>query len=191
MPINVMAMDPGFSNFGVAIIEVGPDYDKVIHVDVIRTQRSNKKLKVLASTDDDRRAREIAKELWDLNNAFQPSIFTCEERPNVRSASASAKVAISWAIPVTIAAFYNLPLLQQSPQNIKLRATGIKTSTKREIMTAMEKIFPGQFEKFKKKYPPQKDGQPAGVWEHGYDAVASYWASRDEQVLQIARSMVR
>ena len=40
MSFNVLAMDPGFSAFGVAIIEVGADYDKVIHVDVIRTPNS-------------------------------------------------------------------------------------------------------------------------------------------------------
>lgn len=185
-----MAMDPGFSAFGVAIIEVGADYDKVLHVDVIRTEQSKKKLKVLASTDDDRRAREIAEEIWGLNTTFNPSIFTCEERPNVRSASASAKVAIGWAIAVTVAAIHGIPLLQQSPQNIKLITTGSKKATKLDIMAAMEKMFPGQFEEFKKKYPAKEEGKPAGIWEHGYDAVASYVASRNEQTLQIARNMM-
>lgn len=191
MPIHVMAMDPGFRTFGVAIIEVGKDYEKVVCVDVIRTEPSKKKLKVLSSTDDDRRVREITGKLVSLDLKYKATIFTSEERANVRSASSSAKVAIGWTIPVVLGAIRDVPLIQQSPQDLKLKTVGKKTATKADIMKAMEEMFPGQFEEFKKKYPPQNPGKPAGAWEHGYDAVASYVASKDEQILQMARSMMR
>ena len=179
MSFNVLAMDPGFGNFGVAIIEVGKDYDKVVHVDVIRTSKSNKKLKVLSSTDDNRRVREITLKIVALDIKYQPTIFTSEERANVRSASSSAKVAIGWTIPAVLGAIRDTPLIQQSPRDLKLKTVGKKTATKADIMEAMEKLFPGQFEDFKKRYPPQDPDKPAGVWEHGYDAVASYVASKD------------
>lgn len=189
MSINVMAMDPGFGKFGVAIIEIDNDKDSVVHVDVIRTNKSNKKTKVLSSTDDDRRGREIVKVLWGLDSLYHPAIYTCEERPLVRNASSSAKIAIGWTIALTLAAIRGVPLVQQSPMNIKLRTAGKKTATKLDIIKAMDKIYPGQFDDFKKKFPSKNPGKPAGAWEHGYDAVASYVASKDEQIIQIARAM--
>jgi Holliday junction resolvasome RuvABC endonuclease subunit len=182
-------MDPGFASFGVGVVQLFPDHEKVVEVDVIRTKASSKKCNVRSTNDNFRRAEEIATQLRRFIKVYRPKVFTAEALSLPRNASTSSKLSISWGILACFTTGWSIPMLQSTPQELKMMLCNDKSASKLDIQRALERRYPGQFDTFKYKFPPKNPTKPNGQWEHGFDAVGSIVSCLDTEVMRMARGL--
>jgi Holliday junction resolvasome RuvABC endonuclease subunit len=90
--MNVLGIDPGFANVGYAVVNIQANYDQVLAMGLIRTEKANKKAKTRASEDNLVRAKEIAAELVTLIDRHHISIICAETMSYPRNAAAAAPI---------------------------------------------------------------------------------------------------
>lgn len=187
--VYILGLDPGFASFGFGVVQLFPDHEKIIHVDVIRTEKSTKKQNVLSVDDNFRRARAISVVIRHQVKIYRPAAMTAESLSLPRNSSSASKVSMSWGILACIVEAWQIPMMQVTPQGLKKKVCGFKTASKEDVRHAMEERYPGQFDAFKKKFKPKKPPKPNGQWEHGFDAVASVVSCLDSEVIRMARGL--
>lgn len=172
----VLGIDPGFASMGVAVVDVTEHGVGVITLDVIRTQKDDRKRRTLASDDNVRRAREIAGRLFEAHIGA----ICAEAMSFPRNSSAAAKMALSWGVICALAQVRDVPIVQASPQQIKQAVTGSKTASKLDVEAALLKRYGNQIEQLVAHLPDSQH-------EHAFDALAAVVACLDSDVLRMAR----
>jgi crossover junction endodeoxyribonuclease RuvC len=181
--VYLLGLDPGFANMGWAVLELGVSSEQAVACGVLRTEKSDKKRKVLASDDNLRRSREVAGELKKILDTWTITAICAESMSFPRNSSAAAKMAMCWGSIATFSLLRGLSLVQSSPQEIKKALCGRKDASKEDIAEAVRKRYVG-VEKMLEPVTPS-------VREHAYDAFASIAASLDtSEVIRVLRSMV-
>lgn len=179
----VVGIDPGLANFGLSAAKLGKQTLDPILMEVLTTDKSNAKQKVLASDDMDRRANGLAKEfqlyLLRLEQIGQIVAFCIEATSFPRSSSAAAKTALSRGIVVGEAARRDIPLIACTPQEIKNHICGKKNASKKEVEAAICKKYPGIEDLISVKAKTKH--------EHCYDAMGAI----DLGIISTAISAVR
>jgi crossover junction endodeoxyribonuclease RuvC len=181
----ILGIDPGLANFGWALVDFSNQGEKLVECGVIRTEKSDEKRNVLASDDNFRRTRDVAKPLLTLFKKYDFAAICAESMSFPRSSSAAAKMAMTWGAIAMLAVEYNLPVSQASPQEIKKTLCGRKDASKEEIEEAV-----------KKRYPTMEgllDEQKLAnsYREHAYDAGAAIiTALETSEVIRAFRSLV-
>lgn len=194
----ILGLDPGFASLGFAVLKLEATGPEVATLGVLRTKKSDKKMRVLAADDNIRRSREIIRPLDNLfvagntdyvhrtygglfENRSQTTMVCAEKMSFPRNASAAAKMAMSWGMIVALLERYQLPLLQASPQDVKRRVTGKATATKDDVEKALCKRFGRGLRRM-------VSALPKGEHEHAFDALASAVACLDSEE---GRAMLR
>jgi Holliday junction resolvasome RuvABC endonuclease subunit len=185
----VLGVDPGFASFGMAVVRLFPERERVLSVQVVRTKKSPKKRNVKVADDNFCRARAIASMVRETVKRWKPLAIAGETMSFPRNASAAAKVAMTWGILADLTEDLQLPMATATPQEIKKVVCDIKTATKEDVRRALEARYPRQFDAFKAEFPAKKPPQPNGQWEHGFDAVGAVVACLDTDVIRMARGM--
>lgn len=139
--VRVVGLDPALRNLGVVIAEVDlddPDYSfKVVEMKLVQPKDEAKKAKTVRKNSDDlRRAKELHKALQE---ACKSARFAFVEVP---VGSQSARAMASYGICIGVLASCPLPMIQLTPTEVKVAATGIKTATKDEVIEAMAEAHP-------------------------------------------------
>jgi crossover junction endodeoxyribonuclease RuvC len=171
----ILGIDPGLSKMGLALVRVNQEGERVLALDVLRTEKSHKKRHVLASEDNVRRIQELAAALapWFDGDV----VAVCAESQSwPRSLGSATKTAMAWGIIGTILQRRRLPSLQASPQQVKAAVTGRKTASKEQVQAALEKRY-GPLD-----WPSRKADR-----EHCADALAAIVACLDSEVIRMAR----
>lgn len=177
--LRILGVDPGFSSIGLSLTVMDPASGRLLAADttVITTEKSHRKLEVRASEDNVRRAREIARALEGVIEAFHPTALCCETQSWPRNAGAATKVAIAWGVIVALADRYRLPILQASPQDVKKAVCQRKDASKEDVIAAVEGLVENIV------WPDRK-----GDFEHAADATAVVIAcAQSETMLAIRR----
>jgi len=182
--VYVIGADRGFAKFGYAVFALTPDGEKVVEVEVIKTQKDAKKRQTLAASDNHRRTQEIYFALSKIVSGGLIVAAASEASSLPRNASTSYKLGRADGAWTSVLTQYSIPLAEASPQAIKKALCGNNSASKVEVQAALEKRYPDQFDDFKKKYPK-------GMWEHGFDAAASIVACLDSDIFKMARQFVR
>lgn len=186
----IIGIDPGFASLGWAIVELGPDTERLITAGVIRTQKSAKKRGVLVADDNVRRTREIWQHLETLNyhgRAWENAVAVAVEGQSwPRNASNAAKVAMSWGVIVSLAAQHELPIVQSTPMQVKRAVTGDGQASKEAVIEGV-----CRHRGFFGKLDVVLDGIPKGQREHVADACAAIISALDSDVVRAARKMLR
>ncbi len=182
--VHVVGVDPGLAHTGLVVARLKPGGFEVVWENdkpllwCLETEKSNKKLAVRASDDNTRRAREMFKPLYQAMSYLEPKVIVAEAMSFPRNSSASHKLGISWGIIVTMSCFFELPIVQVSPQQIKKAVCGKRDASKEEIQNALSAKHKIPLELF------TKDRR-----EHPFDAIGALEASMDSEVIRVARSM--
>lgn len=139
--IKVVGLDPSLKNLGIVIAEIDITQSHypftVTHVEVAQPKDEAKKAKTVRKNSDDLRR---AKQLHDaLQNACKDASFAFVEVP---VGSQSARAMASYGICVGVLASCPIPMIQVTPTEVKMAATGIKSATKEEMIEAMAKEHP-------------------------------------------------
>ena len=172
----VVGVDPGFATFGVSVVQLLPDRERVLDTAVLRTEKAHRKLTVRASEDNARRARELAFALSARLDRYRPVAVCAETMSWPRNASSAAKVALGWGVLCALLDSRRIPLVQASPQDVKKAVTGRKDASKDEVVLAVEARYP------EVEWPSQSTLQ-----EHAADAVAVVVACLDSEVIRLLR----
>lgn len=171
----ILGVDPGFANLGYSVCQIDRSGKLTLQaLGVIRTTKSSKKTRTLASEDNIRRAREIAHDLMEIVGRWQPKVICAEAMSFPRNSGAAAKVAMAWGIVAAILAKEALPLVQPSPQAVKKAVCGKASASKEEVQRAMERAH---------RLPRFLSGIPKGLHEHPIDSLAVIHASLESDVI--------
>jgi crossover junction endodeoxyribonuclease RuvC len=183
MPV-VIGCDPGFGHLGAAVVELSPKHALVLALHHSSTEKSDKKRSVYASDDNLRRAQELSVSLENLIAAYHPVALCVEAMSFPRNASSAQKVGIAWGVIASLARQYGLPVLQQSPQAIKLAVCGRKDASKEDVQAALHTRY-SNLTALDKTAKLTKT-----VREHPYDALAAVVACLNSEVILLARRNV-
>ena len=141
--IRINGMDPSLSNFGIAeaILDLDTLAFTVVGLRVIQTEPEQDKAKrkvVRKNSDDLSRARLLHKGATDAAKECQLAFI---EVPHGSQSAASMK-GYGVCIGIIAAIDAVVPIVQVTPTEVKVAATGIKTATKEEMIEAMMAEFP-------------------------------------------------
>lgn len=175
----VLGCDPGLASFGLALVDVDATDERVVALEVLRTEKSSRKRSVLAADDNVRRCRELSARLLYLVGQHRPRVICAESMSHPRGSSAAAKLAMSWGALATVAEILALPLVQAAPKAIKLATAGSGTASKEDVQAALERRYPGL------AWPSRKSDV-----EHAADALGAVVACLESDVVRMARRLV-
>ncbi len=122
-PHIILAIDPGYDRCGIAIIRTGV-MTEVIHSQCIETSKKESHAQRFA---------QIFRTLEEIIDRWQPATIALETlffSVNKKSAMA---VAEARGVIVTLAGLHDLPLIELSPQEVKLAMTGIGNADKAAV----------------------------------------------------------
>lgn len=102
----------------------------------LETSSPSKVKQVRKNSDDLERARKLQKAMQSF---FNDCAFVCVEIP---VGSQSARAMASYGMCIGVVASLNRPLIQVTPSEVKVAATGKKTATKDEMIKWATGLYP-------------------------------------------------
>lgn len=183
--VRVLGVDPGLRSFGYAVLNVertapGLHLVEVVTAGVIRTEKSDKKLKLLAANDDFRRVTAIVQRLTEvLGETGEPRCVCAEAMSFPRNSRSAAQMAMTWGIIATMAWQRGLPVLMVSPQQLKKAICNNRQASKEQIQEGVDRRIAQPVHPFLTAAKT-----PKGQWEHPYDAAAAVISCLDSDVMR-------
>lgn len=179
----VLGIDPGFAHLGWAVAELEPGGEHLLGLGLFTTKKSEEKLNVGAAGDNSRRARDVAEFLNNVIRTHNVRAICMESESFVRNASAAAKVARVLGVLDALSTLHDIPLVQVSPQQIKLQVCGYRAASKSDMEAAVGKRLVGgkrALNNLLVKVAPSKR-------EHPIDAFGAVLACRNTDVMRALR----
>lgn len=139
--IQVIGVDPALRNFGFAVAKVDTETNEIKSIEsleLVKTEDDAGK-KVRRNSDDLRRAREHVKALQRLSD---PSNGTTVAFVEVPVGSQSARAMASYGVCIGVLASCKCGMVEVTPTEVKVAATGHKTATKEEMIDWATGLFP-------------------------------------------------
>ncbi len=182
----ILGLDPGFASFGWAVIEIGRrcELDVPVALGVIETEKSAKGAGARVVDDHVRRMRTISQVLAYVQRMHGPFVVAAAESFSPpRSSSVAAKVAFAWGVLVQHLDVAGTPLLQVSPQEVKLAITGERSASKRVVIDGVLARYGAPASRLLEAL------RPRDLHEHAADAMAVTIACAGAELVQLARQM--
>lgn len=180
--LTMLGVDPGFAACGYAQVEVDAQLNvSVARVGVIRTQKSSKKDRVLACSDNTRRLREISRRLHELVDG---SSVVCSESPSHghKNAVVTFQVGLMWGCLLSHAQRSGKPVLEVSPAQMRKRL-GLKANAGKKDIEALVRS------RFDARRLDALLRDPKSMHVHAYDALAAVLACLDSDEVRLALAM--
>lgn len=133
-----LGCDPSMRNFGLVKVQIDLDtmsIDQILEMKLIETTSGDTK-RVRKNSDDLDRCRALSA---GLHQALSGCQISFAEMP---VGSQSARAMASYGMCMGILSQIQIPLIQLTPTEVKLAATGDKNATKREMITWASSQFP-------------------------------------------------
>lgn len=181
--VRILGIDPAFRNTGWACMELCEHGEAVRSVGLIRTQKSDKKHKILVADDNHRCCREITNALVSAIKAYDPHVICAESMVGSQNAKSATQLGLAQGIISTIVTMLDIPLIQATPQGVKKALCGVNNASKQDIEDAVLKLYPvGGL---------VGDIKPPSAREHVYDAIAIIKTCLNSTEIQTLRRMQR
>ena len=180
--INLLGIDPGFASCGVAVVSMDAAGRLVVlQHGVVETEKAGKAARVLVSADNVKRGRAICEVILSLARDYECRAICAEAMCFTRSASVSQKMGITWGVVIATATALDIPLLQETPKEIKRIVAGKTNASKAEVQMHVNKA--GHLIE-----TTDEDKQR----EHVFDALATVMAcSVTSEILRMMRGEIR
>lgn len=182
--VTVMAIDPGFSNLGMAILRVSSQRVEILEMGVAVTKKSQ--LKVTVNEDNLSRNRELSKFLNDRIDKYNVSILAYESysMPQMANKPNLVKIGFPYGILAALGEVYSVATVMRSPQAVKKAVCGGVGVSKKDVEDTLKaRFYPGNEEvvdAFERKVPP-------GRRNHAWDALGAFVAAEESDVLRALR----
>jgi len=130
--IRIIGIDPALRNTGLSIgdYNIATGQLSVVRVELAKTDKSRECKVVRKSSDDLARGRIIVQEIKRVIMIHQPMFAVAE----VPGGCQSARGAFSNGVCCGVLASLTLPLIEVSPDEVKLASVGSKTASKASII---------------------------------------------------------
>jgi Holliday junction resolvasome RuvABC endonuclease subunit len=183
--MTLLGIDPGLAACGLAVVDLTGRETKVRRVGVIRTVPSARRRRLRTTDDLGDRLRLLAVALHAHFLELQDLVAVCIEakaipfrggKMTVRPSAVAALGRVRGLLDA-FAAERALPVIEETPQVLKLLTTGKRHASKAEVQGALELRFP----EVKALWPAQKT-----LVEHAADALASVVAGLESDVVRAA-----
>lgn len=185
MKIDVLGVDPSLNNFGLvrADIDLSSFEVNVKSLTLAQPpkQEAGHKKVVRKNSDDMRRARHLVKALHGAAEGAQIAIV------EVPVGSQSARAMASYGICIGVLASCPIPIIEVTPNEVKLISVGKKTASKREMIEWAHYLYPNAdwlTRKLKGKMVLIDKN------EHLADAIAAIFAGMATQEFQMMASVI-
>jgi hypothetical protein len=185
--IRLVGVDPAIRNFGLVQATFDLDLGSLeINALILPKTDSENGKTVRKNSDDLRRAKVL---LQAMREACEGASLAIAEIP---VGSQSARAMASYGICVGVLASCPVPLIQVTPAEVKLAATGRKTATKGEMIAwAMAKYSQANWRTRKRKTANGEISVPTLDNEHLADAVAAIEAGIKSEQFRAAVEIMR
>ena len=185
MKIKIVGFDPSMSNWGIckATLDIETLEFTVDDLILVETESESKK-GVIKQSDDLRRAKIVQEGMLE---ACADASLAISEIPFCNPAG-YAGANFNSGLVTGVLASCPLPLIQVFPGEVKMKATGVRSATKGEMIDWAMNRFPNAPWKMRKLKGKMV---PTNANEHLADAVASINAGLDSQQLKQAIAMYR
>lgn len=183
--IKVLGIDMAFENMGLVFAEVDVMTCEVVSVTglkLVKTQKGKDSKQVRKSSDDLRRARELHQAIVEASRGVGLAMA------EVPGGSQSARAAKTLGIATGVLASVQCPLIEVSPDEVKLASVGSKTASKEDMRQWAHEKFPSAgwiTRKLKGEFVPTNDN------EHLADALAAIYAGVQTPAFKSAVAMLR
>lgn len=131
-----LGLDPGFKSLGWAHVRIDRRSEMIADLGLLESEKRGGR----ATDDNVRRTREIARALSPLFEGVD--VVCCEAMSFPRSASVAAKMALAWGVIVCLAEARELPIVQVTPQALKIAVCGDKTAPKEAVLSSLSRRYP-------------------------------------------------
>lgn len=186
MTARVLGIDYGLATCGLALVELHDDGDRLIDLDVVRTSKSAKKLKVMVAEDTARRAREVYAEIWAMANRGEVVGIAVERFSSPRNSTAAGKMAVSYGLVIAITEFLRVPMISVSPQECKKALCGDRGASKAAVERAVVARFPEDFDVVARF----EDRVTESAREHAFDAAGVAIVAMTSEMGRVLRGRV-
>jgi Holliday junction resolvasome RuvABC endonuclease subunit len=188
--ISIAGMDPSMSNFGVvrALIDLDTLFVEVTSMEVVQTtpEADKAKRKVVRKNSEDL-DRACLLHAGAVKHASEVQLVFAEVPVGSQSSRAMASYGMSLGVLAAVSAL--VPIIQVTPTEVKVAATGIKTATKGEMIEAMMTKYPNA------PWPTRMSKGVrvpiAGECEHLADALAAIEAGMKTEEFRTTLAMMR
>lgn len=145
----ILACDPGYDRLGIAVLAGSVHESNLLFSTCIQTDKK---------TDMSLRLAQLHNELLSVVEKFNPDVIAVEKlffsTNNKKSALA---VAESRGTVLTLAGIHSIPVIEHSPQEVKIAVTGYGNASKKQVIAMTKRLV--------------KSLSPAAL-DDEYDAVA-------------------
>lgn len=183
--INIVSLDPSLCNFGIAklTLDTADNSIKVRELILAKPDKADKTVKktVRKNSDDLRRARWLQTHMTD---ACKGAAIAIAEVP---VGSQSARAMASYGICLGVLSSLPIPLIEVTPNEVKLISVGKKTASKAEMIAWATKKHPEanwKTRKLKGEVTLTNDN------EHLADAIAAAYAGIESEQFKSAIAML-
>lgn len=122
--IKIIAIDPGYDRCGVAIVSEKAGVPAVVFSSCITTLKSDEHYMRL--TNIFRQIESLIKEYKPSHLAIETLFFSVNKKTAIKVAEARGAI-------LTLSGLHNLPLIELSPQSIKIAMTGVGNASKEQV----------------------------------------------------------
>jgi Holliday junction resolvasome RuvABC endonuclease subunit len=136
--LTVVGFDPSMSNWGMVkgSLDINSGSLSITNMHLQVTEPDAKNKTVRKNSQDLHRARLLVKSVIDFQS-YADLVFV-----EIPVGSQSARAMASYGMCIGILAAVNSPLIQVTPTEVKLAATGLKTATKQQMIDWATSTYP-------------------------------------------------
>lgn len=184
-PLRILALDVGFTHTGIAVMTFNDDGPPVWNISTtacIVTKPEAKKRRIYETDDKVRRVKIICTGLQEAVERWSPHLIAAE-LPSSGGKSAAAHASMGMAITAVtcVSQLCNVPLRSYNWDDIKLKATGKRTASKKEVQDAIVKVWPHLGEEH---VSAKSNTGYTGDFEHIADAIGAGLCSLESDVVE-------
>ncbi len=186
----VVGVDPGFANFGIAVIELLPKkVERIVRIEVLRTKPSTRRRHLLAVDDDSRRLSWLGDQFDGICKTYDIRAVIAEENRRLPHSGSAAKLAMGWAVAVLVASLRGTPFRQVTPGEIKLATAGSERATKAMVEDAIRRRYLDShaIKTFDQSMWDKTRKCLMNHREHGFDAIGAIIAAMNSELILALR----
>ena len=130
MSSRVLAVDPGYDRLGVAVIEGDPSRPVCVWSSVILPPKARREARLAC----------VFSAIKEAIETYEPTVLALESLFFTKNQTTGIGVAEARGAVLTAAGLVRLPVLEFSPQQVKLAVTGYGNADKKAIMLMVPKL---------------------------------------------------
>lgn len=127
----VLAVDPGYGRLGVAVIEGDPSRPVCVWSDVVLPPKGLREARLAC----------VFSAIQNAIEEYEPTVLALESLFFTKNQTTGIGVAEARGAVLAAAGLANLPVLEFSPQQVKLAVTGYGNADKKAVMLMVPKLI--------------------------------------------------